>query len=238
MPLLALLLMFTQVIWGTAQVTALGNLKDSTDKVALLGDSDDTEIAAWGPEGQTQWGSATIAGANGAVIYIETSKGSCTGFIINTVEKLALTANHCDPEDGSPIWADKVRAEVKAKDSKKDLLVLRIEDLDPSRTALSLASKNPVTGQEVASVGFGYGLDSVQFRRTTVSSNAITLPNNVNPGPFVGINNSFTPGQSGGPVLNRQGNVVAIVQLGDEATLGLGVGAETIRERVGRFFGK
>lgn len=186
---------------------------------------------------QTKWG-YVIANANSSVFSIKTSGGSCTGFVINTAEKLALTANHCDPEDGTPIWADKVRAEVKAKDSNKDLLVLYIKDLDPARTALQLAAKNPSVGQEVISIGFGYGLDSIQMRRTTVSSNSILLPGNPNPGPFVGINNSFTPGQSGGPVLNTNGNVVAIVQLGDEATLGLGEGVETIRERVGRFFGK
>lgn len=185
------------------------------------------------------WASV-IKKANSAVFYIEVSgeegTGGCTGFVINTKEKLAMTANHCDPGHSGAIWADKVRAEVVAKDTKKDLLVIRMRDLDPTREALPLADKNPSVGQDVMSVGFGYALDNIQFRKAAVSSSGITLPSNDNPGPFIGTNISFTPGQSGGPVLNERGEVVAIVQLGDGGTLGMGVGADTIRERLGRFF--
>ncbi len=46
----------------------------------------------------------------------------------------------------------------------------------------------------------------------------------------------FVGGQSGGPVVNAAGELVLIVQRGDGGTTGLGVGVETIRARVGRFF--
>ena len=191
--------------------------------------------------GQDTW-SSVVKKSNNAVFYIEVSrgdeKGGCTGFVINAKEKLAMTANHCDPGEGGEMWADKVRAEVVAKDAKKDLLVIQMKYMDPERTALSLADKNPTVGQDVMSVGFGYALDNIQFRKASVSSAGIMLPGNDNPGPFIGTNISFTPGQSGGPVLDSEGHVVAIVQLGDGGTLGMGVGAETIRERFARFFQK
>ena len=47
--------------------------------------------------------------------------------------------------------------------------------------------------------------------------------------------NKFVPGQSGGPVVNEKGEVVMIVQMGTNI-VGLGVGTETIRDKVGRFF--
>lgn len=181
-----------------------------------------------------------IKKTNSAVFYIETvsedETGGCTGFVINVKEKLAMTANHCDPGAKGSIWADRVRAEVVAKDTKKDLLVIRMRELDPTREALPLADKNPSVGQDVMSVGFGYALDAIQFRKAAVSSSNLSIPEEGIGGPLIATNLAFTPGQSGGPVVDINGRVVAIVQRGDGGTLGLGVGAETIRERLGRFF--
>jgi S1-C subfamily serine protease len=57
-------------------------------------------------------------------------------------------------------------------------------------------------------------------------------------GPFISTDASFVGGQSGGPVVDINGNVVSIVQRGDDGTTGMGVGVEIIRERMGRFFAK
>lgn len=57
-------------------------------------------------------------------------------------------------------------------------------------------------------------------------------------GPFISTDSPFVGGQSGGPVVDDEGAVVMIVQRGDGGTTGLGVGAETIKRCVGRFFGK
>jgi S1-C subfamily serine protease len=45
------------------------------------------------------------------------------------------------------------------------------------------------------------------------------------------------PGMSGGPVVDASGQVVMIVQLASDR-VGLGIGAESIRAKVGRFFAK
>jgi S1-C subfamily serine protease len=168
-----------------------------------------------------------------SVVYIENEEGSCSGFVIDTERKLVMTAAHCDSEKGT-IWIDRTVADIVSKDTKKDLAVFHVKDLDPSHPALALADKNPSVGDEVASVGFGFGLERAQFRVAVVSDNAMLVEELS--GPFVAVNISFTPGQSGGPVVNEAGKVVAIVQRGDNGTLGFGVGADTIRERMGRFF--
>lgn len=179
---------------------------------------------------------AVIAKAQSAVVFIQVGdEGSCSGFVINKTEHLVMTAAHCYADH---VWVDFVRGDVVALDQKKDLMVLRVKDIDPSRNALTLAAKDPVIRQDVMSVGYGYGLERPFFKTAHVSDTAVQIPVESIGGPFIGVDASFTPGQSGGPVLNIAGEVVAIVQRGDGGTLGLGVGAEIIRARLGRFWGK
>lgn len=174
-----------------------------------------------------------ITKAQSAVVYIQVGDdGGCSGFVINKAEKFVMTAAHCY---GEKLWVDHVKADVVALDDKKDLMVLKVPYLDPSRDALVLAAKNPDIRQDVLSVGFGYALDRPFFKTAHVSDTDVRINAGAS---YIGVDASFTPGQSGGPVLDQAGEVVAIVQLGDGGTLGLGVGAETIRARLGRFFGK
>lgn len=178
---------------------------------------------------------AVITKAQSAVVYIQVGdEGSCSGFVINQKEHYVLTAAHCK---GSDLWVDHVKGEIIALDDKKDLMVLRVANLDPARVALQLAAHDPLIREDVMSVGYGYGLERPFFKTAHVSDTAVQIPVQNGSGPFIGTDASFTPGQSGGPVLNSKGDVVMIVQLGDGGTLGLGVGADVIRARVGRFFG-
>jgi S1-C subfamily serine protease len=165
-----------------------------------------------------------------SIVYLEHSGGSCTGFVINTEKNYILTAAHCD---GKELFADQSPAKVISKDVKSDLMVIQIEDLD--RPALKLATQNPIVGDEVASIGFGYGFDRPMFRATHVSDGEAQIPEES--GTYVMLDSAFVPGQSGGPVVDLNGNVVAIVQLSNER-VAFGRGAEEIKRRVGKYFGK
>lgn len=165
--------------------------------------------------------------------------GFCTGFVINDKAKggkngtddvdYILTAAHCD---GSQVYAGQRPATVKAKDVKKDLMVLEVEDLD--KPALRLGRRDPVPGDEIASFGFGYGLEDPMFRVANVANDKLYIPYEGIGGPLIAINMSFVPGQSGGPVVNHAGEVVMIVQLGTPL-VGFGVGVEEIRGKMGRY---
>jgi S1-C subfamily serine protease len=168
-----------------------------------------------------------------AVVQIVTDDGKCTGFVVNKAAKYVQTAAHCYSD--TKIWVDHVIATPIALDTDKDLMILEVKNLDPVKTELKLAAKNPEVMQDVMSVGYGYGFERPQSRAAKVSDVAMVIKDLS--GPFIAVNVAFTPGQSGGPVVDDKGEVVSIVQRGDEGTLGLGVGAETIRERMGRFFG-
>jgi hypothetical protein len=88
-------------------------------------------------------------------------QGSCTAFVINEKENYVLTANHCFGTDveGKDILVDNTPAKLVAKDAKHDLMVLYVKGLD--KPALHMAKSDPRVGDEIASYGFGLGLDRV-----------------------------------------------------------------------------
>ena len=165
---------------------------------------------------------------------------ACSAFIINERAKdkddrdidYALTASHCD---NAKLWADQSEAKVVSKTKDKDLMVLSVEDT--GRPALRLATEDPQIGQEVASLGFGLGLEKPLFRVTHISAKTI-IPYEGIGGPIFFTDASFVGGQSGGVVVNASGEVVMIVQMHVGSVIGLGVGAETIRDKTGKYWGK
>ena len=178
----------------------------------------------------TDW-SAIINNVEQAIVYIETEDGTCTGFVVDAKRKYVLTAAHCD---GEKMWVDRVAGKVISKDSKKDLMIVEVANLDPSRIELKIAQVEPKNGQEVVSAGYGYGLERPFFRKAMVSDTAVMIPEDGVGGPFIGVDSGFIGGQSGGPVVDDNGEVISIVQRASDK-LGIGVSAKIISERVGRF---
>lgn len=189
---------------------------------------------------RTEW-SALVKTLEKSVVTIERNDAgtSCTGFVINSRAKdkddhdvdYIATANHCEAEQ---LWADQSKATVIAKNKEKDLIVLSIED--SGRPALKLAANNPQVGDLIASLGYGYGLERPLFRLTHISAETY-IPHDGIGGPIFMTDATFVPGQSGGPVVNDAGEVVMMVQMGSNS-VGMGVGAETLRQRVGRYWEK
>lgn len=177
------------------------------------------------PSAQSPW-TAVAEKLKASIVFLE----NCTGFVIDAKRHLVLTAQHCEAEkmlaDGTPAY--KVFA-----DGRKDLLVIRAHGVD--KPALKLAAKDPEIGQEVATLGFGWALEFPMFRMSHVSHPRFEIEGLS--GPFVVVDTSYVGGQSGGPVVDASGAVVSIVQRGDQdGTFGLGVGVETIKDRVGKYF--
>jgi S1-C subfamily serine protease len=189
--------------------------------------------------GAADW-SALVKALEKSVVTIQINDNgtSCTGFIINSKVKkddedldYVLTAAHCE---ATKMWADQAEARVVAKNTDKDLLVLAVDDTE--RPALKLAKDNPKVGDVVASFGYGMGLEKPLFRVAHVSAETY-IPYEGIGGPLFFVDGAYVGGQSGGPTVNEAGEVVMIVQRSTSAT-GIGVGAETIRQRVGRYWEK
>jgi S1-C subfamily serine protease len=177
-----------------------------------------------------------------SIVTIGQTDTHCTGFVINDQAKskdenkkdvdYILTADHCDTKD---LLADNTPARVIYKDAKKDLLVLEVDDTE--RPALKLAKEDPKIGDEVASYGYGFALERPMFRVTHIADDKTYIPEEGIGGPFIVTDAVFVGGQSGGPVVNTQGEVVMIVQRGGSG-VGLGVGAEVIKAKAGKYFAK
>lgn len=178
---------------------------------------------------------ATAKKAAESVVYIETTTGACTGFVIHAAWKndtdLILTAAHCD---GPKPFADSIAAKVIWKHVKSDLMVLEVSDT--GRPAMVIAQHDPAIGSEIGSYGYGYGLERPMFRLAHVSDDKAEMPE-ISGGPFVMIDAGYVAGQSGGPCINAAGEVVSIVQQAS-GLVGIGVGAETIRDKVSRYLQK
>lgn len=157
-------------------------------------------------------------------------QGACTGVVIDNSRDLVLTAAHCDvSSDAVRLIVDNLVAKVRAKDVKNDLMVLQVDGID--RPALKLAEHNPKVGEEVASFGYGYALERPLFRVTHISAEDVAVERSR----YIVVDASFVSGQSGGPVVNQKGEIVMLVQMGN-SFVGMGVGAETISDKMGRFF--
>lgn len=172
-----------------------------------------------------------------SILPVESERGSCTGFVTNSDVKgkgeldYVQTAAHCD---GKSLYADSMPAKVVWKDTHYDLMILEVADT--GRPALQLAKDNPGVGDEIASYGYGYALSRPMFRTAHISDDAADVPE-VDGGPFLMIDASFVEGQSGGPCINPAGEVVMIVQQGNDK-IGLGVGAERMKDKAGRYYEK
>jgi hypothetical protein len=122
-----------------------------------------------------------------------------------------------------------------AKKASESIVYVESE-ADSGRPAIPVASANPAIGEEIASYGYGYALERPMFRIAHVSDDEAALPD-VSGGPFVMIDAGYVSGQSGGPCINAAGEVVSIVQQAS-GLVGIGVGAETIRAKAGRYLPK
>ena len=139
--------------------------------------------------------------------------GSGTGFFVNK-EGYVITNNHV--VEICRIMAAKIGGKAKlfeilATDTSNDLAIIKGEFR--SENYLNLSTVGAVFGEDV--VAFGYPLDSelsssVKLTRGIVSS--LSGPeNNISQ---IQIDAAIQPGNSGGPVLNYQGQVVGVASAG------------------------
>ena len=132
----------------------------------------------------------------------------CTAFSIDSANGFYATAAHClTIESGEAMWLDGAPLRVVFKDERLDYAVLRS---DVRRPALKRASVQP--GQEVAAFGFGQGYP--MFRVFTVSTPELADKD----GRWFGMDKAVVGGMSGGPIIDRSGRVVGVVQLSDVFT--------------------
>jgi S1-C subfamily serine protease len=158
------------------------------------------------------------------------SPGICSGVVLNIDPGVLLTAAHCIPSGDKKtysITANGRDAEVLKVNRILDLAVLKFHR--KSEEAMTLASDTPPIGTEVAVAGFGFGIEklAIQFGRVSQSRNDETKTL------WVNVDSLF--GDSGGPVINEQGQLVGMtskIYSNGPAHISGAIDVETIRDFV------
>lgn len=154
---------------------------------------------------------------------------TCTGFSI--APRKFYTAEHCTaPLQDNPgtLKVNGIPAFVISESEELDLAVI-VADLD--MPALTIRPEALQMYEAVQAAGFGYG-----FTRALVTSHSVMLLEYVlDADIYKGtiFLNGFIGGMSGGPVFDKNGQVVGMVQRGTE-NIGYGVSTATMIEFLGR----
>ena len=159
-----------------------------------------------------------------------TGRTYCTGFVIAAEEYYIQTALHCIVEADKRDWAvlvDNKAARLVSVNSEFDLAVLRAETDKPQLKPTTLAVKK---GLKITSIGHAAELNLLTFAESEV----------IHAGKRVIMVRHQTNGMSGGPIIDENGNVIAIIQFGvtlkngNLADMGASVGVMLALE--GRFW--
>lgn len=119
-------------------------------------------------------------------------------------------------------------AEVVGTDVHSDLAVLRVEDLPADVDPIALAEDDPVVGQEVLALGNPLGLDaSVSQGIVSGVDRALESPTGFSVPATIQTDAPVNPGNSGGPLVDLDGEVVGVVfaGAGPGGTIGFAISA-------------
>jgi S1-C subfamily serine protease len=153
-----------------------------------------------------------VAGAMSSVVLILAPSGHGSGFLVSN-DGYILTNEHVvkSAREVRIRWSDgsETRGTVERADKRRDVALIKT---DPgARKPLLFRTTPPVVGETVLAVGAP--LD-VQFQGT-VTRGIVSTPNRMYGGlRYVQSDVMVNEGNSGGPLLDEQGQVVAITDLG------------------------
>ena len=120
-------------------------------------------------------------------------------------------------------WSD---AEVIGTDVYSDLAVLSIADRPEYATNLSFVDEEPPVGSEVVAVGAPFGLgQSVSAGIVSGVDRSLTGVNNFSIPDAVQTDAAANPGNSGGPLVDLDANIVGVVNSGGGDNIAFGISA-------------
>lgn len=161
--------------------------------------------------------------------------GVCSAFSINEKKAYYLTAAHCY---GRFISVGGHQAVVVYYNKASDLMVLEIAG--ERREALPHAKRSATLGQSVAGVGFANGWMVPSAKVGSVMVPKLRIQDHTDDGEmfdddFLVTDFSFVGGQSGGPLVNADGQVVGVIQMANQFT-GLSRPLDRVLAEVGQYW--
>ena len=115
-------------------------------------------------------------------------------------------------------------------DVYSDLAVLSVSDLPESSTPLALAESDPVVGSKVVAIGnpFRYS-GSVSAGIVSGVNRTLPAPNDFSIPDAIQTDAAVNPGNSGGPLVTLEGDVVGVINSGGGDNIGFAISAPLTR---------
>lgn len=154
---------------------------------------------------------SAVAKAEPAVVRIETNDGIGSGMVIDKSGYI-LTCNHVveDVETATIMFmsGEQYQGGVIGRDELRDLAILRITGSDVHVPIVTLGNSDKLeVGGDVIGMGYALGFEG----RPTVSKGIISAFRNDEGVDYIQTDAALNPGNSGGPLINLEGQVIGIV---------------------------
>ncbi|WP_247001918.1 S1C family serine protease [Halosolutus gelatinilyticus] len=162
--------------------------------------------------------------------------GLGSGFVIDADEGYLVTNNHVvsgasevEVQFRDEQWRT---ASIVGTDIHSDLAVLSVDDLPDIVDGLSFADDGPVIGEEVVALGNPLGLDaSISQGIVSGVDRSLPSPTGFSIPAAIQTDAPVNPGNSGGPLVDLDGNVLGVVFAGAGQAIGFAISA-ALAERV------
>ncbi len=149
-----------------------------------------------------------------AVVLLTTGGSSCTGTVV-TPEGTVLTAYHCVASGLRPIVelhdGRSFRGRTVAADPADDLALVEVPGLGPNAAMLPLAEADPAQGSTVWAIGHPFASAAEGLLagtlRWSVTRGVVSAVGDT----YLQTDAALNPGNSGGPLVDESGRLVAVV---------------------------
>ena len=220
-------------VGGTAVVAALAGCITQEGQDSDAGNG--TEGSGSEPGGDAAAGSPVTdvyRSTIDSVVLVQTDQGSGTGFMIDEGH-VATNAHVVGEAQSTEIRFSEgqwTTGEVVGTDPHSDLAAIAVETVPESATPLSFIDGETEVGTDVVAIGNPFNFDgSVTAGIVSGVDRSIPSPTGFTIPDAIQTDAAVNPGNSGGPLMSMDGDVVAVINSGGGDNLGFGVSAPLAR---------
>jgi S1-C subfamily serine protease len=170
-----------------------------------------------------------VSAALPAVVLVQTTDARGTGFFVSS-DTVVTNAHVVDGATYVTLRTssgDETPAMVTVRSNELDLAELHVSKARPGQVTLPLTDSSHVrVGEEVVAIGSAMGLQN------TVTRGIVSGLRRLGPVVLVQTDAAINHGNSGGPIVDHSGRVVAVATMkmtGDAQAIGFGIAAEHVR---------
>ncbi len=186
--------------------TAMSEIKEEKEKLRLAKIKEEEEAKQKELELKERY--KPVAAWNGSAFFV-----SASGHIItnnHVVEDTSITdiSSKCDTVNVF-LKNQKYEAQIISQDSQNDLALLKIKDELIIKNFATFRSNGPILGEKITALGFPFG-KSISSQIKLTSGNVSSLSGLGDEFTRMQIDAALQPGNSGGPIYDKSGNVIGV----------------------------